>query len=153
MARGRKRKPAAEHKANGNPGRRNIRAEPEFPKAVGAMPPDYLNEVAKRKWHSLMPMLEKSGAITECDLTLFAAFCVHFSLWQEALKELGEQGAIHITPKGCQQVSPYDTMVRQHAALMHKLGSEFGLTPSTRSKVALVGDGAEKDEFEKVFGE
>jgi len=152
MTRGRKRKSAAEHEANGNPSRRSIRPEPEFPKAVGCPPPDYLDEEAVAEWHRLMPYFERAGVMTECDLTTFAAYCVHYSRWREAGLKLRECGAIYTSSSGAVQVSPWDLMQRQHGVLMHKFASEFGLTPATRSKIVALGKGDEQDEFEKDFG-
>ena len=77
----------------------------------------------------------------------------HQSPELEELKHLREEGSIHRTPNGHQQPSPWDTIARQHSALMYKYLTEFGLTPATRSKVTPVGNaGKEKDDFERDFG-
>ena len=156
MGVGRKRKPAAEHEANGNPGKRPIRPEPEYKVVKGSMPPDWLDDGAKDIWHELIPMLERTRVYTEADKYSFAMYCLHASAVIRATLKLQEIGKdIYINTNGNVQPSPYDTILRQHSSLMHKCGGEFGLTPATRSKVTGVGErngGKEAELAEEMFG-
>jgi len=154
MGVGRKRKSAAEHQANGNPSRREIRQEPKFKPGKGEMPPDWLDDGAKNLWHEMMPMLERTKVFTEADRYSFAMYCLHCSAVRRATLKLQECGDIYVNTNGNVQPSPYDTILRQHSALMHKYGGEFGLTPATRSKVALAGGGEKKSAEEaEMFGD
>ena len=157
MSPGRKRKSAAEHKANGNPGRRETRPEPEFKPVKGEMPPDWLDSGAKDIWHELMPILESTNVYTEADKHQLAMYCLHCSAVRRASLKLQECGDIYTSMSGNVSLSPYDAMLRLHSGLMHKYGSDFGLSPATRSKVAVAGGGKGDDKEAAIvlemFGE
>ena len=75
--RGRRPKPTALKKLQGNPGRRPLNtAEPKPPRARAVPPcPPYLEGEARREWHRMAPMLSASGMMSLADATALAAYC------------------------------------------------------------------------------
>ena len=151
---GRKPKPTSIVEIEGNPGKRLHKrgAEPKFAQIRGSIePPEHLDAIAAAEWRRLAPDMAAIGLLTEADKVALEAYCTHYSLWRYALHVLQTEGMVHTTPNGHKQVSPYDTMIRQHAALMYKFGGEFGLTPASRARIAVPEKG--DDEKEKaMFG-
>lgn len=152
--RGRKPKPTKIIEMEGNPGKRLAKRKPEpKPKAAKTLsPPVHLNGIAAALWRKLASDMASIGLLTESDKAALEAYCVHYSLWREALEGLRVNGMLHHTPNGHLQPSPYDTMARHHAMLMHKFGSEFGLTPASRARISVPEQGGDDAKEKAMFG-
>jgi len=57
--------------------------------------------------------------------------------WVEAERKLAETPPILKTPAGYVQVSPWMTIANKQVELMTRLMGELGLTPSSRSRLAV----------------
>ena len=126
---GRKPKPTALKKLEGNPG--------------------------KRKLNTKEPMkLSEIGVLTEIDMAAFAAYCQSFARWKEAQEHIDSEGSTFETDKGYQQQTPWVGSANTNQKLMMQAASEFGLTPSARSRImAASGVGKdEEDEMEALLG-
>jgi P27 family predicted phage terminase small subunit len=101
-------------------------------------PPRHLLPEAKKEWERITPELEKLGLISELDMAALAAYCQSYARWSKAeahLKKLGDTGLIDTTPSGYKQMSTWLQISNRSAEQMHKFMGEFGLTPSTRTRV------------------
>jgi phage terminase small subunit len=114
----------------GNPGKRPLNKSE--PKPTGKLPacPEWLSEHARELWNRFGPELEKLGVATDMDAVAMELLCDTYGEWRMA-KERGDW---------CAAVSAWK---RLKAILI-----EFGLTPSSRTKVSKVA-GDEKDPFEE----
>lgn len=135
---GRKPKPRALKELAGNPGKRKLREEPK-PPAGAILCPVELSAEAHKEWNRLVPDLEEMGVLTRIDTTALAAYCECWSRWVDAEKNIRKYGAVIKTAKGYPMQSPYLKIANQALDLMRKFMVEFGLTPSSRSRVT-VGD-------------
>ena len=135
--RGRKPKPTALKIAQGNPGKRAINgAEPKPPTSLPDCPP-HLSPEAQAEWHRIAESLNKIGLLTQIDRTTMAAYCQCYGRWVEAELKLKDTPPILRMPSGYIQQSPWLTIANKQLELMVKYMSELGLTPASRSRLAI----------------
>jgi len=134
--RGRRPKPTALKKLQGNPGRRPLN-ELEPKPARGLPPcPDFLQGEARRHWDEIGPQLEAMGVLAEIDGTMLAAYCQAYAQWRDALEKL-KLGTIIKAPSGYPVLSPYCYLANKAMQIMRGIAQEFGMTPSSRSRLKM----------------
>jgi P27 family predicted phage terminase small subunit len=137
MTRGRKPKPTALKILEGNPGKRRINgAEPKPPRTLPTCP-DHLSTIAKAEWKRIARTLNEVGLLTQVDRATMAAYCQCYGRWVEAEVKLAETPAILRLPSGYIQQSPWLTIAHKQLELMAKYMAELGLTPASRSRLAI----------------
>lgn len=151
MTRGRKPKTSAQKLMDGNPGKRPIR--PDLPAPAGAPPmPKRLmvDAVAVAKWQELVPILLGLGTLTTADGEALATLCEVHSSAQACLLELRATGPVMHTDLGGVKPNPAGPLYRGLVSLQASLMGEFGLTPTSRTRL---GGKEEKpaDEVEEFF--
>lgn len=142
--RGRKPTPAALRLLTGNPGKRAVnRAEPK-PTSEIPKPPAALSADAKREWRRVSAELEALGLLSAIDRAALAAYCQAYGRWAEAERQLkaDPEGLVITTEKGNRIQNPLVGIARRAAADMVRYCTEFGMTPSARSRVQTQGSGA-----------
>ena len=177
--RGRKPKPAAVKKAEGNPGKRKLnRAElledPEAPRA-----PAYLSPVARQEWKKLVPILASRRTMARVDTVMMANFCEAVALLRLARRQLAktpEAGRLIVSTAskvvehtnnrgrvtkreisgGNIQVNPLLYVIRDQVATIARLAAEFGLSPASRARLAMedhsgAGERPGKDPLEAIL--
>lgn len=151
--RGRKPTPTAIKELEGNPGHRPL--NDQEPKPVKKAPPcpKNLEPEAKKEWRRLAKHMESLGILTELDMAAFASYCQHYARWKEAEDFLTQHGTIVKTPSGYWQQVPQVSIAQTYNKLMMKAAEQFGLTPSSRSRI-IAGDGEQssRDEMEDILG-
>ena len=149
--RGRKPKPSALKDLAGRPGKRAPNgAEPKFP-AHEADAPAFLVGAARAEWERLAPVLLTEKMLTVADRQALAGYCQSFSDWQKAQAVLTRSGFTFKTPNGYVQQRPEVAIAQKSLSLMLKFGVEFGLTPSSRSRINPDGGGEGESEDDKKF--
>jgi P27 family predicted phage terminase small subunit len=135
--RGRKPKPTAQRKLEGNPsGRRLNEHEPELPPASDAPPLELEHDiVALAEWSRLVPMMKKAHAITQGDRALLLALCQQWSRYLDANAKVQIAGMVVRAPSGYPMPNPYIAIANKALGNCVKLWIELGLTPSARSRV------------------
>ena len=134
MKRGRKAKPTAVKRLEGNRGRRPLNDREPKPLAPASLaPPDWLGPVALEYWRRLAPQLQAIGLLTALDVDLLATLCDAWQKKHDARTQLDADGAYHWTESGFPVAHP--ALAQEHKAteLIRKLNSELGLTPSARA--------------------
>jgi P27 family predicted phage terminase small subunit len=132
---GRKPKPTAIKLLAGNPGKRALNhAEPK-PRVVLPRPPEHLSDDEKAKWKLTVKELYPLGLITTIDKDALAMYCVIFVRWLKAEKMVRDKGEIIKTAAGNIIQNPYLSIANRALEQLNKLGTEFGMTPSSRSRV------------------
>ena len=147
--RGRKPKPTVLKVLEGNPGKRRI--NDREPTAPAGLPdcPDYLDDVARDEWQRTGEVLRDMGLLSLADRTALAAYCTAYSRWVQAEAAVKKYGTIVKSPdKGFPMKSPYLTIADQAMESMRKFMVEFGLTPSSRSRIKVPDAGQAGDEFD-----
>ncbi|AQU06097.1 phage terminase small subunit P27 family [Dehalococcoides mccartyi] len=158
--RGRKPKPTKIHELNGNPSRLNLgkRKEKEIKPSTGAPTcPSWLDTEAKREWKRIVPELAKLGVITMIDRAALAGYCVAYSRWRTAEEELGKGFTYEYYDSKTFQlkrtVKPEVQIARNSLNQVKAFCSEFGLTPSSRSRLVLPGEPKDEDPVDKMLKE
>jgi P27 family predicted phage terminase small subunit len=105
---------------------------------------------AKREWRRMMTVLVPLGLYTPADRAVLAGYCESWSLYIEAMQALRRFGTVVKSPNGMPMASPYWTQARQAEESMRAAAREFGLTPSSRTRVS-AGAPAAEDAFEELL--
>ena len=149
--RGPKPKPTALKKLLGNPGKRPLPEREPQPDPTMPHPPAHLDELACAEWARMAPELNRMRLLTQVDRAAFAGYCVAYSRWVQACRALGSAANYtHVTAKGNVIQHPLVGIANKAQELMLRFLTEFGLTPSSRSRVSVPNTGV--DEFERDFG-
>lgn len=123
-------KPTALKVVQGNPGKRPLNdAEPQPAELEDLEPPKGLDVYGKQAWRRNVPVLRRLKLITEADVDALAAYCMAYSRWRRANIAL-------------RKVKPHEENYRAIAVTVEKaeqamrlLAGEFGMTPSSRSRL------------------
>jgi P27 family predicted phage terminase small subunit len=150
--RGRKPKPTILKVLDGNPGRRPLNdREPESAPGTPVRP-DWLDAEAQAEWDRVTGELTDMGLLTLADRAALAAYCTAWSRWVEAEAMVKKFGMIVKSPeRGFPMKSPYLSIADQALETMRKLMIEFGLTPSSRSRIRVPPGGDEVDELDRFL--
>ena len=151
---GRKPKPTAVKKLEGNPGKRKLNTKEPAP--AKGMPdcPEWLLPEAKKEWERLADLMNQMGVLTEVDMAAFAGYCQAYARWKEAEEFITQHGTIVKTPSGYWQQVPQVSIAQTYLKIMNKFAEQFGLTPSSRSRI-IASDGGPADaadEMENLLG-
>ena len=136
MAAGRKKTPTNLHVLNGTdrPCRRNKEEpQPDMPDDI-EHPPEYLSKAAKDEWYRTARLLHKIGLLTEVDYTEFKNYCIAEGQIEDAVKEMGDSFTV-VGKNGVEVVNPLMKIIHKSMELSHKFLTEYGMTPSSRTKV------------------
>jgi P27 family predicted phage terminase small subunit len=134
--RGPARKPTRLRILHGSATLADIKAEPLAADSPVTRP-DYLSEMAERKWDELVPHLISMQMVTAADVDLLAAYCECYARWRTLAKmasksppvfNRGGQGADMVLVR-----NPLWAQVRDAEAGLRTLAREFGFTPSSRA--------------------
>lgn len=127
--RGRKPKPTALKILDGDREDRINRDEPVLPPASEEMPNTLATDEARQCWAELSPLLAKAGLLSEGDRHALSLLCEAYSLTR---------------------ADPLDYKARD---LYRRMLIEFGLTPSSRSRIKATVEKPKDqlDEFMKSF--
>jgi P27 family predicted phage terminase small subunit len=98
-----------------------------------------LSPDAQLEWNRISPLLIEMGVLSSVDVTALAAYCECFSQWVSATRMVRKVGAVIKTPTGFPVVSPYVAIASKALDQMRKFLVEFGMTPSSRSRITASG--------------
>jgi P27 family predicted phage terminase small subunit len=135
----RPRKPTALKAAEGNRGRRPLNGRelleaPEIPDC-----PDWLDEAGEDAWARITSVLFDMGVVRLADETELASLCSAISTLKAARKQLDampeDKRLLFRTPNGSIQANPLISIINRQAEIIHRIASEFGLTPASRNKL------------------
>jgi len=145
--RGRKPKPTALKVLEGNPGKRLLNEKEPKPKKKLPTCPEWLAPEAKIEWENTCTQLGDLGILTEIDRAAFAGYCQAYARWQEAEEFINKHGTIVKTPSGYWQQVPQVSIAQTYLRIMSRFCEQFGLTPSSRSRIIAESKGADDDDI------
>lgn len=155
MTRGRKPKPTALKRLQGNPGKRPLNAnEPQFGEyKYPPRPPKFLSREGQAEWRRIAPRLHAVGLLTPADRAALAGYCQAYGRWVKAEQELAKpnQTEVDLTPNGLRIQSVWLQISNRAAEEMRRWAVEFGMTPSSRSKIVMPVKTEEVDELDMLF--
>ena len=88
--------------------------------------------------------------LTRIDRGMLAAYCQAHALWVEAVSSIGRYGTMVKSPNGFPMQSPYVAAVNKQVEIMGRIAAEFGMTPSSRSRIR-AGAPVPEDPFEQFL--
>ena len=148
--RGRKPKPTALKLLDGNPGKRRINDREPSPPAGIPEAPGWFDDEARAEWFRISKILDDMGVLSLADHAALETYCTIYSRWVKAEAQVRKYGTIVKSPdKGFPMTSPYLTVANQALEALRKLAVEFGLTPSSRSRIRLPSEGDAASEFDR----
>ncbi|EHN13428.1 phage terminase small subunit P27 family [Clostridium sporogenes] len=149
--RGRKPKPTAIKIIEGNPGKRPLNKNEPKPQKKAPRCPGWLEDDAKKEWRRMAKQMEHLGTLTEIDMAAFAGYCQAYARWKEAEEFVTKHGAIVKTPSGYWQQVPQVSIAQTYLKIMNKFCEQFGLTPSSRSRIITDSNENEDDKMELLL--
>ncbi len=134
----------------GNPGHQKLNRREPRPRQITPKPPIHLDARARDYWDALVPELERiPGLLTAVDGTALAAYCQACSEWEQADLAVQEHGLTTDTGHGI--FARPEVRIRDTAAKrMKAFAAEFGLTPSSRSRIN-AGHAQDPDESDGIL--
>lgn len=132
-----------------NPKREN-KSEPK-PRSAEPPKPDVVKEdpIANQKWDSLANLLDEVGLLAVTDGELMELFCITFSQYRRLLSQVNKSGFTLVSKDDSGVTvkrNPIMTEYRAAADLLRRLIPEFGLSPSSRSRLIAVTDEDRKED-------
>lgn len=128
---GRKPKPVELKLLDGNPGKKRINRSRPKPRSGIPSCPSWLSPEAKKEWRRVVKEMGPTGALRIVDGSMLATYC---HLWGEFV-DAARNGK---------------TLSGNFIAQMRALASEFGMTPSSRSRITVGDKQEEVDPLEEL---
>lgn len=150
--RGRKPKPTAMKALEGNPGKRAINKQEPKPESVIPECPAHLKGVARTEWNRIAKELHRLGIISEIDRAALAVCCTAWADYVKACQQLEKQGEVIISEQGGLYQNPWVAIKKRSMDQVQKFYAEFGMTPSSRSRVKVETPGEEGEMEGFLFG-
>lgn len=128
--------------------------EPPAPPGWPPMPP-YLDELAREKWRETCERLESLGMISPVYGDAIECYSVAYSNYRKCQEAVARIGPVLLgkDADGKPEVkrNPYSVELHKYREAMLKYESEFGFTPSSKSRLKADDRSREADEI-KFFG-
>jgi len=153
MPRGRKAKPSVLKKLTGNPGKRKLnQLEPAFEVSIPDAP-SHLDEIALTEWNLLTQELAAKQVITQVDKAILALYCETWSEWIMLGELLKDQAVMKTYPTGAEYLNLLIGARRSARQELKQYASELGITPSSRTKVKMIGKAAAEPSKKQALAE
>lgn len=142
-ARGPAPRPTAMNEARGNPGKRRLNEGEPLPPTGDVAPPSWLSPAGREVWAQMAPTMVKMRVLTVADAWTFARYCEAYARYLELRQFLAGKGhASTVYPvknadgtTRCLLEIPQAAEYRRYHEILIKMEQEFGLTPSSRSRI------------------
>ena len=106
--------------------------------SIEAAPSD-LPVRARVEWYRVVNSLTPLGVLTVADLSLLKSYCQHVATMELAAEKLKEEGHV-VDVMGAfgakATKNPWVTIYNEASDRAAKLGQQFGLTPSSRTRIS-----------------
>jgi P27 family predicted phage terminase small subunit len=148
MTAGRKPKPTLLKLITGNPGHWPLNRNEPNPKRMIPPCPDFLQGEARKTWHKVSKKLFRIGLLTEIDDMALAILCESWAEYLESSAKLAETEMLVKAPNGQPMMNPYLVIANQAIKKVRALLAEFGMSPSSRSRISTAGAGQDSESGE-----
>lgn len=133
----------------GNPAKKNVdelkkRAKQEEKMKMPAehvTPPSWLSATAKKEFKRVADLLLDAEVITDADVTHLALYCDAYAQYLSFKKQVRTKG-MWIDGKP----NPFILRMKDAAAQVRSFGSDLGLSPSARARLAIIQESNEEDD-------
>lgn len=147
---GTKPQPTALRILRGNPGKRALpahEAKAKRPERLPSPPPE-LSESAKREWRRTGRKLLAVGLLADVDEAAFGAYCASYARWLEANALLAKTAMLIKDQYGQLRPNPLLRIVREAQEQFTRALTEFGMSPSSRTRVHATPSARDADPFD-----
>jgi P27 family predicted phage terminase small subunit len=97
-------------------------------------PPDHLDKLGRQEWARICELLASMGIGSKADAPALMLYCTSYSKWLRARGDIAKHGLTVLSKHGL-RANPAVNIELTTARLMKDLLVEFGLTPSSRSRI------------------
>ena len=149
--RGPKPKPTELKVLEGNPGKRPLPENEPKPAPLMPDPPEWIDEEAKKFWEKYAPKLNKLGLLTEIDGPAFTATAESWAEWVNYKKDIKKNGIKNISDSGYEQQRVEVILAKKALDNVKSFLAEFGMTPSSRSRIDLKLPGDEGEDMNDLL--
>lgn len=101
------------------------------------VPPKELSTAARKEWIRMVVLLDEAGLMSNAYVDALAQYCEATVTYWENLKKLRKEGYISLSANGHPMINPRQSIVNGALAQMRSIGNEFGLTPSSTTRINL----------------
>lgn len=98
-------------------------------------PPGHLTDNEADKFREVAAKLAKMRVMSDADVDALAVYAINWCRYLDATSKVREMGLIVQSPKKFPMQNPYLAVSRQSEKTCVSILTEFGLTPSSRTKV------------------
>jgi P27 family predicted phage terminase small subunit len=121
---------------HGNPGKRPFNENEPQPEVLAPDPPDWLDDDARKEWDRITPILLRLGLLTQIDLAKLASYCTAYSDLADARRELKKfKSRLLVDDNGKFYTNPLVAIARAAKREIDTFGSEFGMSPASRTRI------------------
>jgi P27 family predicted phage terminase small subunit len=137
MTRGRKNKPTAQKKLEGNPGKRELNDKEPQPDVVIPECPKHLKGAAREEWDRITVELQALGIISNIDRAALVAYCTAWGDYVYACAKLNEpdEDDVITSIKGGRYQNPWVAIKTGAMDRLVRYAAEFGMTPASRARI------------------
>lgn len=128
--------------------------------ALSYRPPDYLGSQAKAIWRKVVVFLEENTAVTRVDANLVEMYCTQYEIYRNSYDHIKENGEVQAIYKPVQNYegeviehafqgykrNPMTSIYNDATKNLAKIGSELGLSPTSRAELLQLSTNASKDD-------
>jgi len=137
-----------------DPSRRNKREPVPQDKTPPACP-SHLGRLAKNEWKRIVKELQSLKVMAKVDREALEQYCAAYQSWRECLKDVRKRGVVLTKiDNGGNEIryrNPADIAMVSHTKTIHTFLTEFGLTPSSRTRVQIDEKVETRDDAKKRF--
>jgi len=139
-------KPTALKILEGNPGKRPLPKNEPKPDLALMPCPEYLkdDDIAYGEWNRIVPELYKIGLLTKIDKVALELYCSQYSIYRKSFELIKDKSVASVDKRRASQAT------REAAKIIKTVAVEFGMTPSSRSRISLPGESVD-DEFKRLL--
>jgi P27 family predicted phage terminase small subunit len=125
-----------------------INKEEPRPPVTTPVPPEYLDERARAKFVEVSELLARYGLMTALDGGSIARYAVIWCRWIDAEGEVKRRGSVVKTAGGNVIQNPFLAIANKALLQLAQIETEFGMTPSSRTRIRASAPFQPTDEFE-----
>jgi P27 family predicted phage terminase small subunit len=113
------------------------RDEPK-PAADDIAPPEGMSKLALSHWRTVSRHLQEARIITNIDTTALMIYCEVYATWRDATDQINKYGSVVMGKDEYPVRSPYLMVAQKSFEQMKAMMTEFGMTPSSRTRIKVV---------------
>jgi len=123
-----------------------IRKDEPKPADDNIQMPDDMSAGAIKQWDKVSKQLKEARIITNIDVDALSMYCEAYATWIDANKAIQKHGVVVKNKSGFPVQSPYFLVANKAFDQMRAMLTEFGMTPSSRTRVSSLKS-KDEDEF------